>query len=163
MDKKNNTAAQEDGAEFIPQAHAVRFNDEEITVAPLNVMQVIQVSRAMKAVLPALDRVQALLGTGDGAMPELGTDEIAIVVELLADYGEPLTEGIALCIGKPVDFVRGANDFAGLFALIAAIVRVNVDFFGQQAGPHLAGLLGAAAQPGHGPTPSTPSSAPATT
>lgn len=162
MDKKNNNAAQEDGAEFIPQAHTVRFNGEDITVAPLNVLQVIQVSRALKAVLPALDRVQQLLVARDGAMAQPGADEIAIVVELLADYGEPLTEGIALCIGKPLDFVRGASDFAGLFALIAAIVRVNVDFFGQQAGPHLAGLRSAVAAHGDGATPSTPSAAPAT-
>jgi len=161
MDKKNNNdAAQEDGAEFIPQTRTVRFSGEDIAVAPLNVLQVIQVSRALKAVLPALDRVQPLLGDGAAAQP--GVEEVGIVVELLADYGEPLTEGIALCIGKPVDYVRGANDFAGLFALIAAIIRVNVDFFGQQAGPHLAGLRAAVGN-GDGLMPSTPCAVPATT
>lgn len=160
MDKNNNNAAQEDGAEFIPQAHVVRFNGEDITVEPLDVLQVIQVSRALKAVLPALDRAQVLLGA-DAAGAEAGADEVALVVELLADYGEPLTEGIAMAIRKPVDFVRRAKDFAGLIALVGAVMRVNVDFFAHQVAPSLAGLRAAVAN-GDGPMPSTPSSLPAT-
>lgn len=159
MDTNRNAAPQDDGAEFLPVARTVRFNGEDITVQPLDVLQVIQVSRSLKAVLPALDRVQALLGAAQDAP---GKEEAAIVVELLADYGEPLTEGIAHAIRKPVAFVRQSQDFAGLFALFSAVLGVNADFFARQVGPFLAGLRAAPA-PGAGPTPSTDSAAPGTT
>ncbi|MDQ3160592.1 MAG: hypothetical protein M3Q51_06160 [Pseudomonadota bacterium] len=147
---------------FIPLQNAVAFAGEEITIKPLSVMQVIQISRAMKQVLPALDRVQELMEFHQDGVTETSNEEIGLIVELLADYGEPLTEGIAIAIGKPVAFVREANDFAGLFGLVAAVVRINADFFAQQVGPRLAGLRTAAAASGDGPMPSTALSAAAT-
>jgi len=158
MNINTQPQAEDDTAQaFIPAAASLQFAGEEITVKPLTVMQVIQISRSLKQVLPALDSLQGLLGRED-ALAEPGADEIGLVVSLLADYGEPLTEGIAIAIGKPVAFVRNADDFAGLFSLVAAVVRVNSDFFAQQVGPRLAGLRSAPAN-GGGPMPSTDSAA----
>jgi hypothetical protein len=158
MNNTPQSPADDDTAQaFIPATAAVQFAGQEITVQPLTVLQVIQISRTLKQVLPALDQLQVLLGS-DGALAEPGADEIGLVVSLLADYGEPLTEGIAIAIGKPVAFVHGANDVAGLVALVAAIVRVNASFFAQQVGPRLAGLRNAAAN-GDGPMPCTDSAA----
>lgn len=151
--------AQDDGAEFLPQGRTVAFNGEQVIVAPLCVQQAIQISRVLKQVLPALDRIQTLLGAQDS--PAADADTAGIVVELLADYGDPLTEGIAIAIGKPEAFVRESRDFGGLFGLVAAVIGVNADFFARQAAPRLAGLHNAAAG-GDGAMPSTPSAAPAT-
>ena len=161
MDTNKQPAPADDSGEaFLTNETIVPFAGERITVKPMTVLQIIQVSRALKQVLPAMDQLQELLGA-TGGDTEPGAKEAGLVVSLLADYGEPLTEGIAIAIGKPVDFVRGADDFVGLFALVAAVVRVNAGFFAQQAGPHLAGLLTAVAL-GGGPMQSTASSAPAT-
>lgn len=124
---------------------------------PLAVMQAIQIGRVLKQVLPSLDRLAPLLQDG-----ELSGKDMGLLVELLADYGEPLTEAVAIATGLPLQDVQGSRDIAGLIGVIAAIVRVNVDFFAQQAAPHLAGLRNAAAADGAGPTPSTPLSTPAT-
>ena len=142
---------------FVPEAQPLTFNGQAITVRPLTVLQAIQISRSLKQVLPALDKLAPLLveDGGDGA-------DVALLVELLADFGEPLTEAVAIATGLPLQDVQGSRDIAGLIGVIAAIVRVNVDFFAQQVAPYLAGLRNAAAANGASPTPSTPSSAPAT-
>lgn len=158
MDTQASTAAPDEAAAFTSTETVATFAGQEITVRPLNVQQVIQLSRILRAVLPALDRAQGLLSAD---IAEAGTDELAVLMDLLADYGDPLTEGVALAIGKPVDFIRQADDFAGLFGLIAAIVRINSSFFGQQAGQRLAGLRNGAAS-GDGRMPSNPLSPPAT-
>lgn len=144
-------------AAFIPQEEALAFNGRAITVQPLAVMQAIQIGRVLKQVLPSLDRLAPLLKDG-----ELGSDDLSLLVELLADYGEPMTEAVAIATGLPLKDVQGSRDIAGLIGVIAAIVRVNVDFFAQQVAPFLAGLRNAAAANGAGPTPSTPLSAPGT-
>ena len=160
MDNNKNTGAEDDtAAAFIPTSRTLPFAGEQITLKPLNVLQVIQISTVLKQVLPALDNVQALLARFDSD-EEAGAEEIALVVSLLADYGMPLTEGVAIAIGKPVAFVQEADDFAGLVTLIAAIVRINFQFFLQQVGPRLAGLQLAAN--GDGPMPLAPLSPPAT-
>lgn len=144
-------------AAFTPQSHAVSFNEQTIEIQPLSVLQVIKISRSLKQVLPALDRIAPLLAEG-----ELGVDEVGLLVQLLADYGEPLTEAVAVATGLALHDIQGSHDMAGLISVIAAIVRVNTDFFAQQAVPHLAGLRSAAAANGAGPTPSTRLSAQAT-
>lgn len=150
-------AEDDTAAAFIPQAETLTFNGQAITVQPLSVMQAIQIGRVLKQVLPALDRLAPLLQ--DGA---LGGDDLGLLVELLADYGEPLTEAVAIATGLPLKDVQGSRDIAGLIGLVAAVIRGNASFFGQQVAPHLAGLRNAAAANGASPTPSTPSSAPAT-
>lgn len=163
MDTIPQTQAEDETIQaFMPLQNAVAFAGEKITIKPLSVMQVIQISRVMKQVLPALDALQELLEFQTDGMPGTSTEEIGLLVDLMADYGEPLTEGIAIAIGKPVAFVRESNDFAGLFGLVAAVVRVNADFFAQQVGPRLAGLRSEAEASGAGVTPSTPLSAVAT-
>jgi len=144
-------------AAFIPQAQALTFNGQPLTVQPLTVLQGIQISRSLKQVLPALDNLAPLLQGGD-----LGGDEVGLLVQLLADYGEPLTEAVAIATGLALEEVQGSRDIAGLIGLIAAVIRINVDFFAQQVAPHLADLRNAAAANGAGPTPSTPLSAPGT-
>ena len=161
MDNNPKDPAQDDAAAFIPTEQVVHFAGREITVRPLNVLQAIKLSQTLKSVLPALDRMQALLASTDTANAAPGTDELGIVVELLADYGEPLTEGIAIATATPVAVIHQANDIAGLVTLIATVVRVNADFFARQVAPHLGDLRNAAA-PGAGLMPSTASSAPAT-
>ena len=150
-------AEDDTAAAFIPQAETLTFNGQAITVQPLAVMQAILIGRLLKQVLPSLDRLAPLLKDG-----ELGSDDLSLLVELLADYGEPMTEAVAIATGLPLKDVQGSRDIAGLIGVIAAIVRVNVDFFAQQVAPHLAGLRNAAAANGAGPTPSTPLSAPGT-
>lgn len=154
-----NNIPDDDGASaFIPNQQQISFNGQLITLVPLTVLQAIQLSRSLKPVLPAIDRVGALLGE-DGAD---GVQQTAVLVDLLADYGEALTEGVAVASGVPLQDVQGSNDIAGLIGLIAAIIRINTDFFAQQAAPQLAGLRNAAAVNGAGVTPSTPLSAPDT-
>lgn len=157
---QNTQAAPEDttAAALIDSPATVHFHGEDIAIRPLTVMQVIQVSRAFKQLLPALDIMGPLLGGADDA---LGEDALPAIVELLADYGEPLTEAVALCINKPASFVQDTDDIGGLIALIAAVIKANADFFGQRAGPHLAGLR-EKLPAGTGAMPSTPLSAPAT-
>ena len=150
-------AEDDTAAAFIPQAQELTFNGQPIAVQPLCVLQVIQISRSLKQVLPALDRIAPLLQEGEPQGEDLG-----LLVQLLADYGEPLTEAVAIATGLPLKDVQGSRDMSGLIGLIAAIVRVNTDFFVQQAAPHLAGLREAVAGSGAGPTPSTPLSALAT-
>ena len=150
-------AEDDTAAAFIPQAETLTFNGQAITVQPLSVMQAIQIGRVLKQVLPALDRLAPLLQDG-----ELGGDDLGLLVELLADYGEPMTEAVAIATGLPLQDVQGSRDIAGLIGLIAAVIRGNVSFFAQQVAPHLAGLRNAAAANGASPTPSTPLSAPAT-
>lgn len=144
-------------AAFIPEAQALTFNGQAVTVQPLAVMQAIQIGRVLKQVLPSLDRLAPLLQDS-----EQGDVDVGLLVELLADYGEPMTEAVAIATGLPLKDVQGSRDIAGLIGVIAAIVRVNVDFFAQQVAPYLAGLRNAAAANGAGPTPSTPLSAPGT-
>lgn len=144
-------------AAFIPEAQALTFNGQAITVQPLEVMQAILIGRVLKQVLPSLDRLAPLLQDS-----EQGDVDVGLLVELLADYGEPMTEAVAIATGLPLKDVQGSRDIAGLIGVIAAIVRVNVDFFAQQVAPYLADLRNAAAANGAGPTPSTPLSAPGT-
>lgn len=141
---------------FVPEAQPLTFNGQAITVRPLTVLQAIQISRSLKVVLPALDSIAPLLA-GD-----LSGDDVGLLVQLLADYGEPMTEAVAIATGLPLADVQGSSDMAGLIALIAAVIRGNVSFFAQQVAPYLAGLRNAAAANGASPTPSTPLSAPAT-
>lgn len=148
-------AEDDTAAAFIPQAQELTFNGQPIAVQPLCVLQVIQISRSLKQVLPALDRIAPLLQEGEPQGEDLG-----LLVQLLADYGEPLTEAVSIATGLPLKDVQGSRDMSGLIGLIAAIVRVNTDFFVQQAAPHLAGLREAVAASGAGPMPSTPLSAP---
>lgn len=150
-------AEDDTAAAFIPQAETLTFNGQAITVQPLAVMQAIQIGRVLKQVLPSLDRMAPLLKEGD-----VGAADVPLLVELLSDFGEPMTEAVAIATGLPLQDVQRSRDIAGLIGVIAAIVRVNVDFFAQQVAPYLAGLRNAAAANGAGPTPSTPLSAPAT-
>lgn len=150
-------AEDDTAAAFIPQAETLTFNGQAITVQPLAVMQAIQIGRVLKQVLPSLDRMAPLLQEG-----ELEGEDLGLLVELLADYGEPMTEAVAIATGLPLQDVQGSRDLAGLIGLIAAVIRGNVSFFAQQVAPHLAGLRNAAAANGASPTPSTPLSAPAT-
>lgn len=155
----NTAAPPEDptAAAFMPEVQALTFNGAAIEVRPLDVLQTIRISRSLKQVLPALDKLAPLLADGgdDGA-------DAALLVELLADFGEPLTEAVAIATGLPLKDVQGSRDMAGLIGVIAAIVRVNTDFFVHQVAPYLAGLRTAAVAGGAGLTPSTRSSAPAT-
>lgn len=143
-------------AAFVPEVQQLTFNGNTIEVRPLNVLQTIQISRSLKQVLPALDKLGPLLGDGGD-----GTD-VALLVELLADFGEPLTEAVSIATGLPLKDVQSSRDMAGLIGIIAAIVRINTDFFAQQAVPHLAGLRNAAAASGAGPMPSPALSPPGT-
>lgn len=161
MDTNSQPAAQDDGAEFVATHAVVRFGGQDLTLRPLNVQQAIQLSRSLRAVLPALDRMQSLLSRPDAVLADAGAEEIALLIDLLADYGDPLIDGIAIAASLPADVVRGSDDFAGLFGLVAAIVRVNADFFARQVGPYLAGLPSAGPS-GDGPTPSRPLSPPGT-
>ena len=144
-------------AAFIPEVQQLTFNGIAIDVRPLDVLQTIRISRSLKQVLPALDKLAPLLDEQGDTQAHL-----ELLVELLADFGEPLTEAVAIATGLPLKDVQGSRDMAGLIGVIAAIVRVNTDFFVHQVAPYLAGLRSAAVAGGAGLTPSTPSSAPAT-
>lgn len=177
MDKNNNNAAQEDGAEFIPQAHEVTFAGERIVIEEFDVLQTIRLIQQLKAVMASVrsgalpvDRMKALLDKvadgdeGDEPKPfDLDANDLDLAVSLLAEFGEPLTQAVAIAIRKPVAFVQSAKDFVGLVRLIIAIAKVNASFFAQQASALLADLKAVVAPVGHGPTPSIPSSVPATT
>ena len=149
-------AEDDTAAAFIPQAETLTFNGQPLTVQPLTVLQAIQIGRVLKQVLPALDSLAPLLQGG-----ELGGDDLGLLVQLLADYGEPLTEAVAIATGLPLKDVQGSRDMAGLIGLIAAVIRGNASFFAQQVAPLLAGLRNVAGN-GASPTPSTPLSAPGT-
>lgn len=144
-------------AAFVPEVQSLTFNGSAIDVRPLDVLQAIRISRILKQVLPALDKLAPLLADGgdDGA-------DVALLVELLADFGEPLTEAVAIATGLPLKDVQGSRDMAGLIGVITAIVRVNLHFFVQQVAPHLAGLRNAAAASGAGLMPSPVLSQPGT-
>lgn len=169
--------AQDDGAEFIPQPREVYFAGECIVVEEFDVLQTIRLIQQLKAVMASVrsgalpvDRMKELLDkVADGededeAKPfDLDENDLDLVVSLLAEFGEPLTQAVAIAIRKPVDFVQSSKDYVGLVRLVIAIAKVNVSFFAQQASALLADLKAVAAPVGHGPMPSTPSSAPATT
>lgn len=176
MDNKNNNAAQEDGAEFIPQPREVTFAGERIVIEEFDVLQTIRLIQQLKAVMASVrsgalpvDRMKALFDKmadddGEASQPfDLDANDLELAVSLLAEFGEPLTQAVAIAIRKPVAFVQSSKDFVGLVRLIIAIAKVNASFFAQQASALLADLKAVAAPIGHGQTPSTPSSAPATT
>ena len=161
MDTKPKSAEDDTAHAFLPVARSVQFNGQDLTVDTLDVLQIIKISGTLKKVLPALDHVQALMDRPGADLAEPGAAELGIVVELLADYGEPLTEAVAIAIRRPLAEVQGSKDVTGLVELIFAIVKVNADFFVHQAGPRLAALRERLAS-GGGLTPSTVLSAPAT-
>ncbi len=161
MDTKPQTAEDDTAQAFIPVARTVSFNGQQVTVDTLDVLQVIKISGTLKKLLPALEHVQSLLDRPDTDLADPGAAELGIVIELLADYGEPLTEAVAIAIRRPLVEVQGSKDITGLVELIFAIVKVNADFFVQQAGPRLGALRDGLAS-GDGRTPSTALSVPAT-
>lgn len=156
MDNHNAPTAADSGSAFLLETQGLIFNGAPITIAPLGVLKVIRITQVLKRVLPALDSVNTLLGKGDA----LGIDDTGLIVTLLADYGEPLLEAVAIATDVPLQDVQASTDVAGLVRVIAAIIRINSDFFAQQAAPHLAGLRNMAVESGDGPTPSTDSSTP---
>lgn len=156
MDKQTAPAEDDSGSAFLPETQELTFNGAPITIAPLGVLKVIRITQVLKRVLPALDSVNTLLEKGE----DLGIDDAGLIVSLLADYGEPLLEAVAIATDVPLQDVQTSTDAAGLVRVIAAIIRVNYDFFAQQAAPYLAGLRSGAAESGDGKTPSTGSSTP---
>lgn len=166
--------AQDDGAEFIPQAREVTFAGERIVIEEFDVLQTIKLIQQLKAVMASVrsgalpvDRIKALFDKvadgdeGDEAF-DLDANDLDLAVSLLAEFGEPLTQAVAIAIRKPVSFVQSAKDFVGLVRLVITVAKVNASFFAQQASALLADLDAVVAPVGRGQTLSTPSSAPAT-
>jgi hypothetical protein len=152
-----NHAAQDDTAALVALERHVTFAGEQVTVRPLNIGQIIQVSAELKALLPAADQLLSL------ADSEKDLDGIGAVLGLLADYGPAVLRIVRVATGIPEDRLQSANDVSGLALLIIAMVRINLAFFQAQASGISAALAEAAqAFRGASPTPSTALSAPAT-
>lgn len=117
-----------------PQPVTVPFRGESIAVLPILLSDWPKLLRELKPMLPQLGGAYTAL--------EAGSDEAVgmLVLDLMAEHGEGLYAAIGIVIGKPAEWVAGTNDLGGLINLVTAIVAVNIGFFGQQAGPNLAGL-----------------------
>lgn len=156
MDNPNH-AEQNDAAALLVQERTVSFAGQQITVRPLNIGQIIQVSAELKTLLPAADQLLAL------ADSEKELDGIGAVLGLLADYGPAVLRIVRVATGIPEERLHSANDVSGLALLIIAMVRLNLSFFQAQASGIQAALAEAAeAFRGASQTRSTALSAPAT-
>jgi hypothetical protein len=181
MNNNNHAAEDDTAAAFIPAPRSVEFNGAEIVIDTFDVLQTIRLIQQLKGVLVRvregalpLDRIQALIGKIVDAPEEdeeasadfdLTAAEMELVISLLSEFAEPITELVAIAIRKPVAFVQSSKDFTGLIRLCIAIGKVNASFFGQQASALLADLRSVGATnpaSGAGLTPSTASAASAT-
>lgn len=135
-----------------PVALAVNFDGQRVDVAPLTLQQIIDISRELHGLVPALVPVIDAL--------QSGKDAAAALLGLLGQHGEAMLHVIARSTGVELGALQRTTDLAAVVALAVAIVRVNVDFFGQQASEIGATL--AAVRNGAGKTGSTNSSAAAT-
>lgn len=139
---------------FVDRCVEVPFDGAAVQVRPLTVGQCIALSAELESVLPALGpAIAAVQGGGDVA---------SALVSLLATRGVALLSAVNVCTGISIERLQASRDIAGLVALIVAIVKLNMDFFAQQAGAVRSTLAGALSASGDGQTAST-ASAPAAT
>lgn len=137
-----------------PEPLAVEFDGQRVDVQPMCLQQIIDVSGELRALVPAIQPVIAAMTSGE--------DAASAVLNLLGSHGESVLRVIARCTGVDLAALQGSRDLAGVVALGAAVVRVNVDFFARQASEIGATLAKAGMSPGAGKTESTSLSPPAT-
>lgn len=141
-----------------PEPLAVEFDGQRVDVQPMCLQQIIDVSGELRALVPA---IQPAIQPVIAAMTS-GEDAASAVLNLLGSHGESVLRVIARCTGVDLAALQGSRDLAGVVALGAAVVRVNVDFFARQASEIGATLAKAGMSPGAGKTESTSLSPPAT-
>lgn len=130
-----------------PRSRAVCLGDGEVRVAALTLGQMLAVQRALE---------------GIDLSKGFARDE---VVQLLVTHGEKFLNAIAAAVS--IDRSRLESAPADhVLDLFEALIEENTDFFVRRLTPKLLGLMQRLArigsQAGAGPTPSTRSSAPAT-
>lgn len=139
----------DDSQAFVREVAVVQFDGRAVEVRPLTVHQIISISKPLQQLLPAVEQIQQAI---DG--------DVTVLLALLASHGEPLLDALSEATGIERSALQQTRDLAGLIRLIAEVVKLNLDFFGQQVGQIKAGLQGApAASDGDGQTPSTALSA----
>lgn len=126
-----------------PPATAVEFRGELLQVRPLTIGAVPALVRACRPIVHALVDLQDAPDENAGVLG---------IVDLIGEHGEAAVVAVAVCIGKPPEWVAGggADEF---IALATKCWEVNRDFFVRKLAPLLAGR--AAAVIGAGRTPSS--------
>lgn len=114
------------------------------TVRPLTVGQLPAFARALRPVLPALQRA---LG-GNGAV------DPAAIADLIADHGDALIDAVAIAAGAKRKDVEALDPLA-FIELATPVIRVNADFFSRRLRPAVAAAAQAMTH-GAGSTSSSP-------
>lgn len=128
-----------------PAGSSVTYRGEALEVTPIKIGELPRLVRTTRPLINALLAMPQV--------PEEGDASVTMILDLLADHGDAAFEAAALCIGRPVEWVRGGE--VDEFVLLAqAVMGVNRDFFVQKLAPLLGGRFGLGMN-GAGLTPSS--------
>lgn len=131
-----------------PRVLQVAFRGEQLEVGPLTIDQLPLLIRKARPL------VEAVLDMDVSADSEL----LGLVMELIENQAGPLTEAIAIAVGRERAFI-GAGTLDEFTRLSLAVFEVNQDFFLKTLAPRLVRAWAASkAAPGAGPTVSRRSS-----
>lgn len=108
---------------IFPAVKVLNVGGEELTIRPFTFGQLPKVM----AVLTKLSEPASKLYAGN-------IKDISLISELFASCGEDIIGLMALCLGKPVDFINNLSQDEGI-ALVTAFIEVNSDFFIQKVLP----------------------------
>lgn len=128
-----------------PAATTVTYRGELLEIRPLTIGQLPKVVRLARPI------IEQLFGAGD-AEGDAAADDVAVLLEVIAEHGEKVIEVAAVVTGRPLAWLSG-GDPAEAIELARAIYSVNRDFFDRRLAPQLAGLMPRFA--GNGQTPSS--------
>jgi len=126
-----------------PSGSSVTYRGEGLEITPIKIGELPKLVRTTRGLINALLEMPEVPEEGDGL--------VALILDLLADHGEAAFEAAAICIGRPVEWVRG-GDVDEFVLLAQAVMGVNRDFFVQRLAPLLGqrlelGLRGAGQTP----------------
>lgn len=161
-DQVKDERTKDDLAVLLRTGREILIAGKVVNVRPIPMRQL---SPFARAVLPLVQNVMP--GAGDG-QPDFASVDLAKLnwLELVMWHGPDCILAVSLATGEPEEWV-GDLDPAEMVLLLAEVVRVNADFFVQRLAPAMKEALrrvtGIAAAAADGLTPSSGSSAPATT
>lgn len=161
MDNSQNISARDEAAAFVTVTRNVQFNGQDVTIKPLDVGKIIQISGDLKAAVPAL------FALADDSKGATDAEQLTEFLNVLASHGDAVLRMLSIATGVQQGVLSTSSDLAGLWRMAMACYELNHSFFGPQIA-HLLGDLSnrvgglAALLAGAGAMPSTTSSVPAT-
>lgn len=107
-----------------PAEVKVQAGGRAFTVRPLTVGQLPAFTRALRPMLPAVQKALA----GDGSV------DPAAIADLIADHGDALIDAVAIAVGVKRAAVEALDPLA-FVELAAPVIKVNADFFARRLHP----------------------------